>query len=87
MSQPARHDGYQLSEEQTLQERAAQQVSDVMFNLEGTLDSARKGHKIVAKDGVATNTELALADLVKELERIRKRFMQDTYFAVDTRLI
>jgi len=43
--------------------------------------------KIVRKDGVDTNAELALNDLIKDLERLRKRFTQDTYYAIDTRLI
>jgi hypothetical protein len=83
MSQPAS----ERSDEQIARERAATQVSDVLLNLEHTLARARKGHKLVASDGVDINTELALADLVKDLERLRKRFTQDTYFASDTRLI
>ncbi|MGI8522657.1 MAG: hypothetical protein ACR2K3_05010 [Nocardioides sp.] len=83
MSQP----GYERSEQQIQQERAAGAVSDVLTNLEWTLESARKGRKIVEKDGVDVNAELALSDLIKELERLRKRFTQDTFYAVDTRLI
>lgn len=83
MSQPAS----QRSDDQIVRERAATQVSDVLLNLEHALDRARKGHKIVAKDGVDVNAELALASLIKDLERLRKRFTQDTYFASDTRLI
>jgi len=84
MSQPAsgRHD-----EDQVVRERAAAQVSDVLLNLEHTLARARKGLKIVAKDGVDVNAELALADLIKDLDRLRKRLTQDTYFASDNRLI
>ncbi|WP_248583035.1 hypothetical protein [Nocardioides sp. InS609-2] len=83
MSQP----GYDRSEEQILKERAATQVSDVLLNLEYTLEAARKGRKVVEKDGVDVNAALALGDLIKDLERLRKRFTQDTYYAVDTRLI
>lgn len=83
MSQP----GYERSEEQVLQERAFEQVSNTLLTLEATLDQARKGQKIVAKDGVNMNVELALADLIKDLDRLRKRFTQDTYYAVDDRLI
>lgn len=68
-------------------ERAAVQVSEVLLNLEHTLNRARKGHKVVSADGVDVNAELALADLVKDLDRLRKRLTQDTYFATDTRLI
>ena len=83
MSRP----GYERSEQQVLEERAASQVSDTLLTLEHALDMARRGHRIVAKDGVDVNAELALADLIKDLERLRKRFTQDTYYAVDSRLI
>lgn len=83
MSQPAN----ERSDSEVLRERAATQVSDVLMNLEWTLETARKGHKVVAKDGADVNAELALADLVRELDRLRKRFTQDTYYATDTRLI
>jgi hypothetical protein len=83
MSQPAS----ERSDDQVARERAAAQVSDVLLNLEYTLESARKGRKIVAKDGIDANAELALGDAVRDLEKVRKRLMQDTYFAVDTRLI
>ena len=68
-------------------ERASAHVSDVLLNIEHALDRAKRAHKAVAKDGADPNAELALADAVKELERVRKRLMQDTYFAVDVRLI
>jgi len=38
----------------------------------------------VTKDGVDTNAELALRDLITDLERSRKRLQQDTYFAGNT---
>ena len=87
MSQPAHDSGYQRSEDQIIRERAMGKVSDVLLNLDWTLEAARKGLKVVAKDGVDRNAELALGDLIKELERARKRFMQDTYYAVGERLI
>jgi hypothetical protein len=83
MSQPAAEQG----DDQIARERAATQVSDVLLNLEHTLARARKGHKIVAKDGVDVNAELALTDLIRELDKLRKRFTQDTYYASDSRLI
>jgi len=83
MSQSAARHG----DDQGARERAAGQVSDVMLNLEWTVASAKKGHKLVAKDGVDRNAELALAELAKELERLRKRLLQDTYFAVGDRLL
>lgn len=84
MTQPASE---RNNDDQVARERASAQVSDVLLNLEYTLASARKGHKVVAKDGVDINAELALSALIKDLDRLRKRFTQDTYFASDTRLI
>ena len=83
MSQPAS----ERSDEQIARERAATQISDVLLNLEHTLARARKGHKIVAADAADLNAELALAELIKELDGLRKRFTQDTYYASDPRLI
>jgi hypothetical protein len=88
MSQPAGQEpDTQRSPEQVKRERAMGVVSDVLFNLEGAIDTARKGLKVVAKDGANLNVELALADAIKELDRVRKRLTQDTYYAVDDRLI
>ncbi len=83
MSQP----GYERSPEQVVHERAMGHVSDVLMNLEGTLAHAKKAKTAVEKDGADVNAALALGEAVKDLERTRKRLMQDTYFAVDTRLI
>ena len=83
MSQPAS----ERSDEQVARERAAAEVSDVLLNLEHALARARKAKSVVAKDGVDGNAELALTDAVKDLERLRKRLTQDTYFASDMRLI
>lgn len=83
MSQP----GYQRSDDQVRSERAMGEVSDVLLNLDYTLDAARKGVKRIAKDGVDRNAELALGDLVTELQRLRKRLVHDTYYAVEDRLI
>ena len=65
-------------------ERAAGEVSDVLLNLEHALSRAKRAHKTVTKDGVDTNAELALRDLITNLERSRKRLQQDTYFAGNT---
>jgi len=73
----------QRSPQQLAEERAAAQVSDVLLTLEHALSRAKKGLSVVRKDGVDRNAELALADTVKELERLRKRLLQDTYFAGD----
>lgn len=83
MSQPAS----ERSDEQIARERAAAEVSDVLLNIEHALARAKKARSVVAKDGADVNAELALGDAVKELERLRKRLTQDTYFASDMRLI
>jgi hypothetical protein len=82
MSQSAAHPGARSGDE-VARERAMREVSDVMLNLEHTLARARKGLKTVTKDGADRNAELALADIIKDLERLRKRLLQDTYFAGD----
>lgn len=79
--------GYERSSEQVSHERAMGAVSDVLLNLEGTLAHAKKAKAAVDKDGADVNAALALGEAVRDLERVRKRLMQDTYFAVDTRLI
>ncbi len=56
----------------------------MLLNLEHTLARAKKAQKIVAKDGVDSNAELALGVAIKDLERVRKRLQQDTYFAGDS---
>jgi hypothetical protein len=83
MSQPAA----ERSTEQVAQERAMGAVSDVLLNIEGTLAHAKKALKLVDKDGVNPNASLALGDAIRDLERVRKRLTQDTYYAVDDRLI
>lgn len=69
--------------EQIARERAAAQVSDVLVTMEHALARAKKAHALVAKDGADSNAELALADAVKELDRLRKRLTRDTYYAGD----
>lgn len=83
MSQPAaEHEGDRVA-----RERAAAEVSDVLLNIEWALTRAKKARVLVDKDGVDVNASLALAEAIRDLERLRKRLTQDTYFAADTRLI
>lgn len=72
------------SADEVARERAAGEVSDVLLNLEHTLARAKRALKAVRKDGVDRNAELALQDLISELDRSRKRLQQDTYFAGDS---
>ena len=69
--------------EQVAMERSAQKVSDVLLNLEHSIVAAKKALKVVEKDGVDTNAQHALKELIPQLERSRKRLQQDTYFAGD----
>lgn len=71
------------SPEQVLQEHAAGGVSDVLLNLKHALSRARRAYKIVIKDGVDRNAELALAGALAGIDKLRKRLMQGTYFAGD----
>lgn len=84
MSAPQDQTGMARTQDQVNHERAMGEVSDVLLNLEHTLNRTRKALKVVTKAGTDTNAELALAAAVKDLERLRKRLMQDTYFAGDT---
>ena len=67
--------------EQVAMERAAQKVSEVLLTLEHSIAAAKRSLKVIEKDGVDTNARLALTDLIPQLERIRKRLLQDTYFS------
>lgn len=69
--------------DQVAHERAMGEVSDVLLNVEHSLTRAKKALKVVAKAGSEPNVELALTDAVKDLEKLRKRLLQDTYFAGD----
>jgi hypothetical protein len=74
----------QRSDEQAAAERAMGEVSDVVTNLDFALTRAKEAHKRVAKSGADRNAELALEVAVGELRRVRKRLVQDTYYAGDT---
>lgn len=72
--------------DQAARERALGEVSDVLLNLDHTLARARKARTRMAKDPDAHNALLALDDLIRELERARKRLVHDTYYADDASL-
>lgn len=76
-------DNHERSAEQVAHERALGEVSDVMLNVDHTISRAKKARAQVVKAGGETNVELALGEFIKDLERIRKRLMQDTYYAGD----
>ena len=66
---------------------AAAEVSDVLLNIEYALTRAKKARRAVDNDGVDVNAGLALGDAIRDLERVRKRLVQDTYYAADPRLM
>lgn len=70
--------------EQIAHKRALGEVSDVLLNLEHTRARARKALATVRKTGGDNNIELALTELIADLERTHRRFMQDTYYAGDS---
>lgn len=83
MSSPHPEPDMRRSQEQVDHERAMGEVSDVLLNLEHSAARAIKALKVVVKAGNEPNLELALGETIKDLERLRKRLMQDTYFAGD----
>jgi hypothetical protein len=54
-----------------------------MLCIEQAIDRAKRGIKNTEKAGGDVNVELALNAALADLQRIRKRLMQDTYFAGD----
>lgn len=83
MSRPEPMPDAVRTDEEIARERAKGEVSDVLLNIEHALDRAKRAHKNVARAGVDSNAELALAEVAAGLERLRKRLLQDTYFAGD----
>lgn len=83
MTQPQPSASGQRTGEEVARERAMGEVSDVLLNLEHTITRARRARKVVTKDGADRNAELALEEVIGELDRLRKRLLQDTYFAGD----
>ncbi len=70
-------------DEEVARERAMGEVSDVLLNIDHALARARKGLKVVKRDDIDRNAELALVDTIGGLERLRKRLLHDTYYAED----
>lgn len=73
--------------EQARQERAAQQVSDVLQQLDWTIERAERGLRVIEKDRSDANAELAITELREQLTMLRRRFVQDTYYGTDPRLL
>lgn len=83
MSQPGARKPDDRSAEQVAHERAMGEVSDTMLCIEQAIDRAKRGLKNTGKTGGDVNVDLALSAALTDLQRIRKRLMQDTYFSGD----
>jgi hypothetical protein len=83
MSQPGARKNDARPADQAAQERAMGEVSDTLLCIEQAIDRAKRGIKTTAKQGGDVNIDLALNAALLDLQRIRKRLMQDTYFSGD----
>jgi len=68
---------------QRAHEQSMGEVSDVLLNLEHTLNRAKRARTVLKKSGANRNAELAIDALIADLTRVHKRLMQDTYYAGD----
>jgi hypothetical protein len=69
-------------------EQALGYVSDVLFNLDAAIARAKKGAKAVTSAGdEQRNVELALLEFGEAARQVRKRLVQDTYYAEQPRLL
>lgn len=85
MTLPVPADGHRGAD-QASRERALGEVSDVLLNLDHTLSRAKKARSRLVKDSEAHNAVLALEDLIRDMEKTRKRLVHDTYYADDAAL-
>jgi hypothetical protein len=83
MAQPGARKPDDRSAEQEAHERAMGEVSDTLLCIEHAIERAKRGLKDSAKRGGDVNVDLALKETLAGLQGIRKRLMQDTYFAGD----
>ena len=72
------------SPEQVADGSAHGEISDVMLNLEHTIARTQKALVRVKKSGSDNNAELALIDVIADLERSHKRLIQDTHYSGDS---
>lgn len=84
MSQPKPHSSDARAADQVAHERALGEVSDTLLCIEQAIDRAKRGLKTATKVGSEPNVELALKVALDELQRTRKRLMQDTYYSGDS---
>lgn len=80
------HLGDQRSDEQRAREQVMGEVSDVLLNLEHAINRSKRALANIRKAGGSQNEELVLTETLEELQKLRKRLMQGTYYAVETRM-
>ncbi|MEJ5945790.1 hypothetical protein WDZ17_10855 [Pseudokineococcus basanitobsidens] len=68
---------------QVAHERAQNEVSDVLLNLEHTISRAKKAARRLGESPEEHNAKLALAEARVALEATRSRLQKDAYFAGD----
>ncbi len=83
MSQPIAGGSKDSAATQAAHERALGEVSDTLLCIEQAIDRAKRGLKSMAKGGGDVNVELALRVALDDLQKLRKRLMQDTYYSGD----
>ncbi|WP_458042256.1 MULTISPECIES: hypothetical protein [Bacteria] len=76
----------QRSDEQRAREQVMGEVSDVLLNLEHAITRSKRALANIRKVGGSQNEELVLQETLDELQKLRKRLMQGTYYAVETRM-
>ena len=73
----------EFSKEELARHKAGLEIASVLTNLDHALGRAKKALAVLKKSGADPNGELALQDLVNELQATRRRFVQETYYKVD----
>lgn len=68
------------SNEEAAHELVMNGVSDVLLNIEHALSRAKKVRTLAAKHDEEVNAKLALDEAIDQLDKTRKRLMQDAYY-------
>ena len=71
------------SAQQVLDERSLGEVSDVLTCVDQAIERATRARRALAKVDGSGNAALAVSDALVQLQRTRKRLVQDTYYAAD----
>lgn len=71
------------SMQQVLDERSLGEVSDVRTLVDQAIERAMRARRALAKVDGSGNAALAVAEALSQLQRVRKRLVQDRYYADD----